>query len=252
MKVGCSQTDSATTYRAVLFLRCQGSLVREVPRASTRLSPSTTAEASLMSKSRKLPRNANLDSIAEDLRPLAERLAGLTEDPDNANEHNEESIRRITASLERFGQVLPLVVKGNVVRGGNGTLRAMLGLGWKYAAVKRVDDLTDDDATALAITLNRSAEASGWNRDVLQRQLRDLEAKGFEPGGLGFSPDDLAELEQGVAAAVARDSGGSPVPPADNYSEQYGVIIICEDEGHQQRVYEELKAEGRTVRIVTT
>ena len=36
-----------------------------------------------------------------------------------------------------------------------------------------------------------------------------------------------------------------------NYKEQYGVIVICEDEKHQKLVYETLKKEGLKLKIVT-
>lgn len=36
-----------------------------------------------------------------------------------------------------------------------------------------------------------------------------------------------------------------------NYKEQYGVIIICDDEKQQQKVYERLLAEGYKLKVVT-
>lgn len=36
-----------------------------------------------------------------------------------------------------------------------------------------------------------------------------------------------------------------------NYKEQYGVIVICDDERQQREVYERLLAEGLTLKIVT-
>lgn len=36
-----------------------------------------------------------------------------------------------------------------------------------------------------------------------------------------------------------------------NYKEQYGVIVICEDEKKQQEVYERLLAEGYKLKVVT-
>lgn len=36
-----------------------------------------------------------------------------------------------------------------------------------------------------------------------------------------------------------------------NYKEQYGVIVICRDEKEQQEIYERLRAEGLTLKIVT-
>ena len=36
-----------------------------------------------------------------------------------------------------------------------------------------------------------------------------------------------------------------------NYQQQYGVIIICKDEPEQIRVYEDLKKQGLTLKVVT-
>ena len=36
------------------------------------------------------------------------------------------------------------------------------------------------------------------------------------------------------------------------YKQQYGVIVICESEEEQKRIFEELKARGLKLKIVTT
>lgn len=36
-----------------------------------------------------------------------------------------------------------------------------------------------------------------------------------------------------------------------NYKEQYGVIVICNDESHQKEVYDNLKKTGLTLKVVT-
>lgn len=38
---------------------------------------------------------------------------------------------------------------------------------------------------------------------------------------------------------------------AFKYKEQYGVIVICNDEKQQREIYERLLAEGLTLKIVT-
>ena len=38
----------------------------------------------------------------------------------------------------------------------------------------------------------------------------------------------------------------------DAYREQYGVIIICDDEAHQKRVYDDLRGRGYRPRVVAT
>lgn len=35
------------------------------------------------------------------------------------------------------------------------------------------------------------------------------------------------------------------------YKEQYGVIIMCEGEEHQRKIYEKLKKEGLKLKVVT-
>ncbi len=35
------------------------------------------------------------------------------------------------------------------------------------------------------------------------------------------------------------------------YKEQYGVIVMCNDERHQSKIYEELKAKGLKLKVVT-
>lgn len=34
------------------------------------------------------------------------------------------------------------------------------------------------------------------------------------------------------------------------YKEQYAVIVICKDEGEQEQVYNRLKEEGHTLKVV--
>lgn len=40
--------------------------------------------------------------------------------------------------------------------------------------------------------------------------------------------------------------------PKSAYREQYGIIILCDDETHQQRLYEKLKKGGHKLRVVVT
>ena len=41
-----------------------------------------------------------------------------------------------------------------------------------------------------------------------------------------------------------------PEPVGFKYRQQYGVIVICEDEGHQKRVFKELSAMGLKLKVV--
>lgn len=40
-------------------------------------------------------------------------------------------------------------------------------------------------------------------------------------------------------------------PKKFNYKEQFGVIVICQSEQEQKEVFEKLKKEGLTLKVVT-
>ena len=48
------------------------------------------------------------------------------------------------------------------------------------------------------------------------------------------------------------DDGNQEPAPENNYAEQYGVIVVCENEAHQEKVYNKLKEEGFSCRVVNT
>lgn len=47
--------------------------------------------------------------------------------------------------------------------------------------------------------------------------------------------------------------GDRPKKPAPKpYTPQYGVIVLCESEKHQEKVYNALRKEGHRCKVVTT
>ena len=100
-------------------------------------------------------------------------LASLTLDPANARLHPEKNLESLRVSLWRFGQVEPLVVlkeSGRVI-GGNGRLVAMKAMGWAECDIVELD-ISNLDATALGVALNRTAELAEWDEQALASLLR--------------------------------------------------------------------------------
>lgn len=127
----------------------------------------------------------NLEKIA---------LENLSLDPANTRKHNKKNLDAIKASLRRFGQQKPIVVDAKgVVLAGNGTLAAARELGWKEIAIVRTK-LAGVDATAFGIADNRTAELAEWE-DNLSDILASLKAEDFPIEEIGFSAEDLAELQ---------------------------------------------------------
>lgn len=113
-------------------------------------------------------------------------------DPKNARRHPDRNLAAIRASLERFGQQKPIVVKkdGTVIA-GNGTLEAARLLGWTHLDVVRTS-LDGADAAAFAIADNRTGELSEWDVNALIETL-----KGAAEGGdavPGFTQHDVEML----------------------------------------------------------
>jgi len=131
------------------------------------------------------------------------KLDDLTSDPDNVRVHDSRNLEAITASLDRFGQVKPIVVttEGLVVA-GNGTLEAARTLGWSHLNTVLINETDPDTLRAYSIADNRTAELATWDNALLGLQLHALSAElltatGFDPDDMpptfGLPPDDDAE-----------------------------------------------------------
>lgn len=122
-------------------------------------------------------------------------LEDLVEDPNNPRTHPLQNLMAIRDSLQRFGQVEPLVVRAGlgVVIGGNGRLSVMREMGWDSAEVVELE-LTDQQAAALSVALNRSGELAEWDTEVLRDILDDLGTEDFDVGAFALSDTDLNAL----------------------------------------------------------
>lgn len=171
----------------------------------------------------------------------------LEVDPKNARKHSERNINVIASSLASFGQRRPLVVWGNTVIAGNGTLEAAKGLGWTDVFITRVpSDWTEDQARAYALADNRSSELGDWDSELLASQLIALADTGFEIEDIGFSMDldndnydpssFLDDIDPGVP------STDSDFGEKDKYSLPYGFDsdqreIIIAAINHAKKLY---------------
>lgn len=174
----------------------------------------TTTKPAGASGSRRSRNPKNLDHIVEPLRRFAVKLDDLKLDPKNARLHSEKNIAAIVASLKAFGQDEAVIVqkRSGVVRVGNGRViaaRELVKSGddrWSMIAAIVVDE-DDLSAAARAVAHNRTAELSGWDRDVLAATLKALQDDGGTAAATGFTDDE-------VAALVDRVEGGGPTEPA--------------------------------------
>ena len=112
--------------------------------------------------------------IQKDLLQLACPINQLSLLPGNPRRGDVDAVK---ASLERFGQRKPIVVRksDHVVIAGNHTLQAAQALGWDEIAVVWVDD---DDAMSKAFALadNRTAELGDYDEEALAALIGEVGA----------------------------------------------------------------------------
>lgn len=174
--------------------------------------------------------------------------------PDNPRKG---SVDGIAKSIAANGFYRPVVVQKSSSRilAGNHSWEAAKAEGLKKIPVVWVDV---DDKQALKILLadNKTSDDAVYDELALAQILLEARAGG-NLDGTGYSELDLGELfksmgDEILKAAGPGDEDGEQAPKSGGYKEQYGVIVMCQNEAHQQEVFDQLVADGRECKIVVT
>lgn len=178
----------------------------------------------------KAPSKRDLLHISRELRPLARAVVRLKVDPRNARTHSKRNIEAIRASLERYGQQKPIVLRpdGKTVAAGSGTLEAAWLLGWTWIAAIRFDR-DPEIAAAYGLADNRTAELAGWDEQVLGELLEHYRAS--EGDGLpGWTETEVRQL---LSHETTEDTApASPAVPVSVSGEVYELgphRVLCGD-----------------------
>lgn len=170
----------------------------------------------------------------------------------NSRTHTPEQVSKVAASITEFGFTNPILVDENLgVIAGHCRLDAAGKLGLAEVPTIQLPYLSEAQRRALVIADNRLALDAGWDNEVLAAELAELSDAGFDLGVVGFTDDELNAI-----AGVEDDSPEPERKPKTTtdfkYQEQFGVIVICDNERHQEEIYERLHSEGLQVRVVKT
>ena len=166
--------------------------------------------------------------IVPQLRKHAVEISKLNHDPGNARRHDASNVAAVKEALAlrthpetgevTGGQNQLLVVQKHseqhgpmIIRVGNCRVVAAKELGWKTVAAV-VLDITDAEATRIALEDNRLGEMGDWDEQALQDGLQflaDIEgtvsARAYTTA-LGWDPDDFGLSEELEAASQAVES----------------------------------------------
>ena len=144
------------------------------------------------------------------------KLSELKPDKKNARKHDKRNIEEIKRSLQRNPQYRPFVVQKSTGRilVGNGMYQAMkeLGITEGWAEYR---DLTDEEATVLALSDNRTAELAEWDMSTLKDLFQDMGADIEVPGWNADEIEDLFGLPtDGINTEIIEDEPPEPQPEA--------------------------------------
>lgn len=153
---------------------------------------------------------------------------------------NERAVAKVAESIRQFGFRQPIVVDSDgVIVVGHTRYMAALQLGLEEVPVHVVTDLTPEQLRAYRIADNKTGSLASWDYEVLRLELGDLRQCEYDLGVLGFSEDELSRI------LTLESLPGEDVEESKNYA----VIVDCETEEEQRRVYEYLEAGGFRCRL---
>ena len=114
------------------------------------------------------PASAGVKALYDDLKLAVEYVSpqSLKAYKRALRTHTVEHIEQLTASIQAFGFVQPILIDadGEIV-GGHGIFAAACKAGYRTVPVVRLSHLDEAEKRTLRIALNRLAEKSGWNQE---------------------------------------------------------------------------------------
>lgn len=120
----------------------------------------------------------------------------------NARTHSREQIQQICGSIKEFGFMNPVIVSedGGVIC-GHGRVMAAQRLGLKKVPCIVESHLTEAQRRAYILADNRIALNAGWDSEMMQIELSELQEENFDMGMLGFSDNEVEYFMKGGAFA---------------------------------------------------
>lgn len=113
----------------------------------------------------------------------------------NARTHTEEQLKKIQSSIREFGFINPVLVDGEMnIIAGHGRVEAAKLEGMKDVPCIFVEDLTEAQKRAYILADNRLALDAGWDQEMLQIEIDELQDLGFDLELTGFEMSELEEF----------------------------------------------------------
>ena len=158
----------------------------------------------------------------------------------NSRTHSESQIKQIASSIREFGFTNPILIDdpGTIIA-GHGRVMAAKVLQLDKVPTITLGALSDAQRKAYVIADNKLALNAGWDTEVLLAEIESLQDLNFDTQLLGFSADELAEMLNIEEKPLKEES----------YAEIFNIIVECDDEMEQEKIFNQLEAEGYKCRV---
>lgn len=154
-------------------------------------------------------------------------LDSLVAYKNNSRTHSEKQVEQIAASIKEFGWTIPILVdESDMILAGHGRKMAAMKLGLSEAPCIVLSGLSEYQKKAYVIADNKLAENAGWDKEMLQIEIKDLDFADFDLGLLGFSDVELSQfLEPEPSDGATDDDVDLSLPNIP--SSAIGDVWIC-------------------------
>ena len=146
---------------------------------------------------------------------------------ENNPRKNDDAVDEVANSIKAFGFKNPIIVdKDMVIIAGHTRLKAAQKLGLTMVPVIVAEDLNEDQANALRLADNKTAEIAKWDKKKLEEELKQInwEILGIDMTDVGFDDIFASEFQE----VVDDDFDEGQYLSAEPYSHQ-GDIYLLDD-----------------------
>ncbi len=155
------------------------------------------------------------------------RVGDLTPYARNARTHSDEQVAQIAASIKEFGWTNPILVDGEKgLIAGHGRLAAARKLGMEEVPVIELTHLTETQKKALILADNKLALNAGWDAELLNLELEELELEGVDLNLVGFGEEERDALRPEVVNEGLTDEDAVPETPEEPITKPGDIWIL--------------------------
>lgn len=183
------------------------------------------------------------ENLIPDLTTHLRTVESLVPYAKNARQHSDAQIAQIAGSIKAFKFRSPIVVTsdGGIVC-GHGRVLAARKLGMKEVPCVYADDLSENERRAYILADNKIAENATWDQEMLNIELDDLFALGFDLQIAGFTQEDIkTSVDEFVPKLPDDDATGA--------EQKFILVVTLQNAEEQNDLFAELNDGGYKVKV---